>query len=226
MRELLRASLPLHGANVLNFVTHRVDVFFVQAQHGAREVGVYALAVSLAQFLLLASGAFAQPLLPNLAAQTDPTEAGRIAARITRLYLVIALLGAVAVAAVMTWALPLIFGRAFEASVVPLLVLLPGVIAFGATNILISYFFGQGHTGFNLVLALAGLAVTLAGNLTLTPRYGALGAAVTSTLAYAAAGILAVMGLARFSRVSALGALCPRSADFRELAGLLWRFRI
>src|SRR6185503_9003769 len=69
---LLAVSLPMHGNNILQFINQRADVFFVQAWHGSGEVGRYALAVSLAQIVLLIASALAQPLLPRVSAARSP----------------------------------------------------------------------------------------------------------------------------------------------------------
>ena len=223
--ELLQFSMSLHGANVLYYVTQRIDVFFVQAQHGSSEVGIYALAVTLTQILLLASNAFALPLLPSISAQSDPAVATGATSRVVRLYLSLSVIGAIMLAAVMSWALPLVFGVAFAPSLMPMLILLPGVIAFGLTNILISYFFGRGHARYNLALSFSGLIITIVGNMALTPRFGAIGAAITSTIAYTWSGVLALAGLARFGKLTWREIMQPRMSEFREFAGQLRNFR-
>lgn len=224
-RELLRSSLPLHGANVFLFFTHRADVFFIQAQHGSNEVGIYVLATLFPQVLVLGSSAFSLPLLGDVSAQTDAAAAAQAAARVARLFVAAALAGAVVIAATMGWALPMIFGRDFAPSVPPLMVLLPGAVAYGLSGVLVSYFFGRGHAGFNFTLSVVGLVITVIGNLTLTPRHGAIGAAITSTLAYGCSGALALAGLARFGKLTWREMLRPRVSEFNEFAGMLRRFR-
>lgn len=224
-RALFATALPVHGTNILHFLNQRADIFFLQASQGAREVGLYALAVSLAQCLLLASSALAQPLLPRLA-QASPAEAAEIAARLCRLFLTLAVPGAVGLAALGWWAVPAVFGRDFAASLPSLALLLPGVIAFGLTNILISYFVGVDRARLNVAISLGALTATLAGNLTLTPAYGAVGAAGASLLAYGVSGLVSLLAFARISGLPIARALLPDGADLQAAFGLVRALRL
>lgn len=222
---LLATALPVHGTNILHFLNQRADIFFLQASHGAREVGLYALAVSLAQCLLLASSALAQPLLPKLA-HASPAEAAEIAARLCRLFLTLAVPGGLGLTALGWWAIPAVFGRDFSASLPSLAVLLPGVIAFGLTNILISYFVGIDRARLNVAISVAALTVTLVGNLTLTPAYGALGAAGASLLAYGFAGLVSLLAFARISGLPLARTVIPDRNDLQAAFGLVRALRL
>lgn len=222
---LFSAALPVHGTNILHFINQRADVFFLQAFHGTTEVALYALAVSLAQFVLLLSSALAQPLLPNVSAAKTAAEAAAATARACRLFVALGLVAGVILALLAPRLVPLVFGRDFSGSLPALLVLLPGMIAFGLTNIVISYFVGRGRGQVNLWISLAALAVTIAGNLWLTRAYGALGAAVTSTAAYGLAGGLSLGFFLRQAGGSVRRLIWPAAADWRDAFALLARFR-
>lgn len=222
----IAAALPVHATQLVHFLNQRADVFLLQAWHGSREVGLYALAVSLAQIVLLASSALAQPLLPRISSAVSADEANAATARSCRVYIALALLGSAILAAASSWLVPFAFGRDFSASLPSLLILLPGMIGFGLANLLISYFIGIDRQAVNLWIALAVLAVTIAGNFWLTRRLGALGAALTSLAAYGLAGGLAVLSFARVSRTPLLTALWPTRADWRHVLGLPQRLRL
>jgi O-antigen/teichoic acid export membrane protein len=87
-----------------------------------------------------------------------------------------------------------IYGREFLGAVRPLMLLVPGVVAWGAGRILaqfISYNAGRPH--LCTVVALVGAVLNIAGNLYSIPRWGLSGAAVASSLSYAATfGLMAV----------------------------------
>ena len=222
---LLATSLPLHGTNILHLVNQRADVFFVQAGHGADAVGLYTLAVSLAQIVLLASSALAVPLLPQVSAAVSEAEAATAAARTCRIFVTLALTAGAGLAVVAPWGVPAVFGGAFSGSLPALLVLLPGMVAFGLTNLLIAYFVGTGRHRLNLGVAVVTVAVTLLGNAFFTPRFGGLGAAGVSTGAYLLAGALSVGAFARRAHVRWSAAVWPTRADWQDAARLVTRFR-
>jgi O-antigen/teichoic acid export membrane protein len=222
---LLALALPVHGTNILHFFNQRIDLFFVQSYHGSSEVALYALAVSLAQVVLLLSSALAQPLLSQVSTTGDAADTSGLTARTCRMFVALGLAVAAALALGSGWLVPHVFGRDFSGSLPALLVLLPGMIAFGLTNIIISHFVGIGDGRINLWISLAAFVVTLAGNAWLTPRYGALGAAVTSTLAYSVAGGLSVAVFLRRAGGSAVRLLWPGLADWKGAVALVTRFR-
>lgn len=222
---LLAAALPVHGTNLLHFINQRADLFFVQAFHGTAEVALYALAVSLAQFVLLLSSALALPLLPQVSAAGSATEAAALTARACRLFVALGLVSSVALALGGYWIVPLLFGRDFAGSLPALFILLPGLISFGITNIIIAYFVGRDRSQINFWISCAALAITLAGNLWLTRLYGSRGAAITSTAAYGLAGFLSIGLFLRHAGGSARQVLWPAAGDWRAAVALVARFR-
>src|SRR5438094_10032680 len=64
-----------------------------------------------------------------------------------------------------------------------------GLVGFGVDGVLNGFYVGTGRPEFNAYAAVVGLVITLAGDLTLITRYGLMGAAVTSAVAYTAKGL-------------------------------------
>jgi O-antigen/teichoic acid export membrane protein len=222
---LFAFSLPVHATNILHFLNHRADVFFLSAVRGTDEVGIYTLAVSFSQLILLVSSAFAQPLLPLVSVGTDPAATAMIAARICRLYLVLSTVAAVLLALAVPPLVPLVFGRAFGASTLPLLILLPGVVAFGLVNILISYFAGSGRGSLNFGISVISVVVTLGGNAWLAPKLGAIGAALVSFASYGLAAALSGYFFVRCTGLSAARSFLPRGSDWRTASAAVRRFQ-
>jgi O-antigen/teichoic acid export membrane protein len=83
------------------------------------------------------------------------------------------------------FALPLLYGREFSDVVEQSLILLPGVILISIAGVLAQHFSG---TGLPIALPLfwvVGLVSNTIANLMVVPKYGAVGAAVTSAISYA-----------------------------------------
>jgi len=224
-QTILITALPLHTANVLHFLNQRIDVFFVQSARGSAEVGIYALAASLAQFVLLLSSSFALPLLPQISSLRNMQAAAEASAQVCRTYTALGALTAAGLAVTIPFLLPRLFGQAFNSSVPLLLILLPGVIASGLTSILVSYFVGIERPKINLFVALSAAVVTVVGNASLTPRFGAVGAALTSTACYIFSAVVSVSYFARVSGVIWQRLLWPDAADWRAILKLAGRFR-
>ncbi|HMD10845.1 MAG TPA: polysaccharide biosynthesis C-terminal domain-containing protein, partial [Marmoricola sp.] len=80
--------------------------------------------------------------------------------------------------------LRLLYGAAFESGVRPAQVLLLGMLLSGASGVASGYLYGRGRPGLNSLGLGLGLVATVALDLALIPPYGALGAAVASSVAY------------------------------------------
>jgi O-antigen/teichoic acid export membrane protein len=193
LRTVLAFASPCYLGNLAQFLNYRLDVFIVSFFVGIEGVGLYTLAVSLAQLIWLVSNAAATVLLPRVASLQQPwAETALQTARITRLVFDVSVLLAILIALLAQPLLPLVYGQAFQRSTGALLLLLPGIAIFSIVNVLASYLAGVGNPQLNVVVALAGLAITLVLDFGLIPRLGITGAAIASTVSYTASTILTI----------------------------------
>ncbi len=222
-REVLAYSLPSYLANVVQFLNYRLDIFFVSFFVGIAGVGLYTLAVGIAQLLWLVSGAASQVLLPNVAASTDRGAAQQRTARISRLSLWLSMVLAVGVLLVGDALLPLVFGVAFRESAQALLWLLPGVVVFSVANVIGSYLAGIGKPHLNLAVALVGLVATIALDFALIPWWGIVGAAVASSVSYLVTTAAIVALFVRETRLPAVSTLLLTGDDLTLIVATMRR---
>ena len=115
----------------------------------------------------------------------------------------------------------------FLPAVLPALILLPGVILFGFGTLLGNIFTGYARPQEITKSAAISCAVTIALDLFLIPRYGAIGAAAASTAAYAAGALWMLFSYLGFSKTPAAEMLVVRREDFQayrdRLSGIFKR---
>lgn len=223
LREVTRYALPLYLANLAQYLGYRLDIFFVGYLIGVRGVGLYALAVNIAQLLWLVSGAVAQVLLPNIAASDDLAAARERTARIARIILGLNLLFAIGIATVGAALFPLVFGAAFAESVPAIQWLLPGIVAFSVTNVISSYNIGIGKPRRSLWVALVNLATMILLDVILIPAYGIVGASIASTAAYILATFVIISIFIRETGLAPRQVLLMTAADVALLRELMLR---
>ena len=85
--------------------------------------------------------------------------------------------------------IPLIFSSDFAGTILPFIILLPGVIIFTLTTILAAYFAGINRQDINLKISFFCFFTILLGDLFLVPAFGIKGAAVASCIGYSLSGI-------------------------------------
>ncbi len=223
LSEVITYSLPSYLANMAQFLNYRLDIFFVSYFVGVKGVGLYSLAVGIAQLLWLVSGATSQVLYPDVAASADQVSAQQRTARVTRLSLWLSIVLAGGLALGGNVLLPLVYGAAFRESVPALMWLLPGVTFFSITNVMGSYFAGIGKPHLNLVASLVGLIVTVALDLMLIPWLGIIGAAIASSMSYLATTLTNVAIFVRETTIPAAHVLLITRDDLSLISTMIWR---
>lgn len=220
---LVRASvlfgLKMHPGLVAYWANLSLDRLIVNYFLGAYAVGLYGVAGSLGELMWQIPAAIAIALLPRAVGSDSAT--GEAAARAARLATALVALGCAGTAAVAPLLVPALFGREFSPAVPALLMLLPGVIMFTPGKVLTAYLIAQGHQQAMSYASGAGLAVTLALDMLLIPRWGIVGAAAASTAAY---GVTSAVNTAWFLRVSMIGmkdVTLVRLEDFCSLIALV-----
>jgi O-antigen/teichoic acid export membrane protein len=121
-----------------------------------------------------------------------------------------------ALALVVPWGLPLLYGRPFAPAVPLFLLLLPGVAALATCSILGAFLAGVGRIRTTLGISAAGLALNALLNLLLIPRYGASAAAAVSSVTYGFQAVLLARAAARITGARPLDLLTSASP------GLIW----
>ncbi len=170
-------------ANAVFFLVTRVDFWILNYFKGETQLGIYALSSRIGQMFLVFPALFAGVVLPSITAKKISAESlqsmFRILNSLNLLFMSILSLFA-------SWLIPFMFGGEFSGSVIPLILLLPGIFFLSSQTLLAAYFAGIGKPSTNLYSTLISLAIVLIMDFILIPVYGAIGAATASTIAYAA----------------------------------------
>jgi O-antigen/teichoic acid export membrane protein len=199
-RLLARLAVTMGGVQVINLVSYRIELFVLDRYEGLDDVGIYSIAMQAAEAMWLIAAAVANAVTAPAVHETE-RGAARIVGRGSLRALLITAGVAVVVGIAAPFAIPLIFGDAFEDASKPLLLLLPGVVAYAPVTVLVVYLsVRRGRPELSLAVAVVGMVVTLAAALLLIPEHGTTGAAIASTIGYAAGGILAWVFFGRLSR--------------------------
>jgi O-antigen/teichoic acid export membrane protein len=209
LRRMIGYGLKFHVSILAGIIIIRADLLVVNHFRGAAEAGAYSVASQFALLLMLLPGVIATLLFPRVTAEYDAR--GEITCRVTRyttFILFLCCIGAVPLSLL----LPLIYGPAFAQSTGLLLILLPGVYLIGLESVLVQHFNALGLPLAIPVYWIVTLVLNLILVFTLVPRFGAQGAAIASTISYAA--IFALVALhfhtntgRSFSEVFVLGSL-------------------
>jgi O-antigen/teichoic acid export membrane protein len=219
LKRSLGYGWKAHVGNILAFLNYKADVFLANLFLGPAAVGVYVIAVALAEKLWLISQAVSTVLLPRLAQLSrDDAKRKQLTPLIARWLLLITAMAALVLAWLAHTLIDVVFGSEYAAAVLPLWILLPGMVLMAVYRVLANDIAARGRPELNMLVALAVVVVNLAANLILIPWLGLAGAAAATTIAYA---LSLVMGLKFYRRLSGndwQDALCLTLDDARWLA--------
>lgn len=173
-------------ANVAQLLKYRIHLYIIMAYIGPKELGIYVNAIALAEGVWIISRSIAIVQFSKVANEKSDQESRKITLQYTWISVV---LSAVAMAVLMfipdaffTW----IFGKDFTGIHDILAYLAVAVIALAASNLFSHYFSGIGRNHINFIGSTIGLAVTAGLGYWLIPEYGLKGAAMASSIAFAA----------------------------------------
>ncbi len=186
-RALLRDSWPLIFSNIAIVIYMRVDQVMLGNMQTNTELGVYSVVVLIAEAAYIVPMIVMPSLLPDIVAARQTSEP-LFYERLDHLYRLMAFLGyAVALPLLLLsgWLVPFLFGPDYVAGGPMLAVLaLAGIFTFmgvARTAFLVAMNWNKTHLATVFTSCLLNIAL----NFVLIPRYGALGAAVASLIAYA-----------------------------------------
>ena len=208
MGGLLKFGSVWYGRNLATSLNYRLDALLVFCFQGAYAAGLYAVAVSLAELLQYLPNSIDAVLFPDVS-QGALIAVEERTIRLSRLTVLITATGGLLLGLLGYPIMRLLFGVAFTAGYPALLLLLPGMLVLGQSKVIFSEMLGRGYARYPALASWISLLVTVALDFLLIPRWGILGAALASTLAYT---VSAAAGAWYYRRLTGIGA--------RELYGI------
>jgi len=193
---LVRYGLASSFTVMLQMTERKIDMFMLgyllAPEVVAAQVGLYSVAVSLAELPRNIAMAVSTVLLPKISAADHATNRRNVP-RVSRMLIALNIAFAVVLVATAYPLIILFYGRAFAGSYLPFAILLPGVVFAGVWNVFSTEMVGTGRplrlsmfSGFTLVLNVVLNAIAI-------PRWGIVGAAATSGITYSLLALLLIL---------------------------------
>lgn len=188
---------------ILIFLTaslYHIDIIFLRLLTGDQATGYYKAALVVAEFLWFVPNVLQMVLLHSsseLWSNDRIDRITRLASQTTRYNLSLVLLLMIGLAALAHDFIPIYYGPEFDAAVLPLLLLLPGVLGFALARPIFAI--GQGKGQLHILIMATGTAslVNLCLNALLIPSYGMTGAAIATSIGYGSMLVLHILAARR-----------------------------
>ena len=218
-RELTRAGAPIQFGLLGMFVGSEGGAFVLNASLDVAAVGIYSVALSVSRLVLQISIALRTALQPRLVGSEQDSAA--ITAAVTRHGVLWMVLVAVALAVGSPLA-PVVFTRDFSQVGPVLVLLLPGMVAYGVWQLIASHLLRIGRRGF-----LAGVAwffgvTSIALQAIGAQLFGLAGVATGLSIAYVVAAVVVLVAFVQLSG-RPVRELLPAPGDLAFYVGLTRR---
>jgi O-antigen/teichoic acid export membrane protein len=216
-RHSLTFGVKSHIGSVMALGNYRLDQWLLGSIAGARELGLYSVAVAWSEALFFLPTALAAVQRPDLV-RGSLREAGDSAALIFRAAVIVTIPLGAAMILLAPFLCVTVFGEDFRGSIDDLRVLVPGAFGIIAMKLMANALTARNKPGLASTAMTVAFAVTIALDIILIPDHGGLGAAIASTVAYVTAGTVAAVFAARALEIGAR-AFVPQRNDFAWLWG-------
>lgn len=178
-------GLRAHLSNVITFLNYRVALYLVSFLLDPTAAGKYALSIQLAEVMWLIASAASVVVFPESAAHNSSPAAlqamvRRVALSVFKITCAMAVLGGGLAPFVIPW----VFGRDYAGSVVPFMILLPGIVTWSYMSVIANSLAGMGCQRVNILGALLSFTLNSIGCRLAIPVFGVHGAALASTIAF------------------------------------------
>lgn len=225
-RQMLHYGLRAQVAIIAVYLLLRADIFLLNlwGPGGAASVGLYSVAVLLAERIWTFSTITGQVIMPRIASWQGETERQTLLTLvILRVTVWFGLLICLALLLLGEWFIVLLYGPEFRSAVEPLFWLLPGIFLFNIARVAGPDIAGRGYIGINATISGIAFVLNLGANALLIPRYDMNGAAMATSLAYGFSGVAAVIVFCRISGAHWYQVWLPTADDLALLRRVLGR---
>lgn len=187
-KEILVRLLKMGILYSLSFfiiqLNYRVDIILLENLTDLKEVGLYSLAVGLAEQLWQVPHAVSLIIFARTAGAQDLTLVTAQTLRLTRLSFLLALALSGFLMLLAPWLVPLIFGQEFSQSILMLQIIIPGIVFLVIYRVLSGQMAGMGKPQVSIYIFAPALLLNVLLNYLLIPEYGGAGAALASNFSY------------------------------------------
>ena len=214
MKSMVRLGAVFALSIFILQLNYRIDIILLKKYSSLEQVGLYSLAVQIAEQLWYVPYAVDTIVLTRSANATDEKFVSKTVASIFRVSFLIGLFGCLLIFVLAPPLLPIIFGEEFKGSVHMLQTILPGMMFLIAFRILNSRLSGMGKPQIAIYTFIPALIINVLLNLIWIPRFGGMGAVWATNISYAFGAVLFTMIYLRITKMSLIEMLTFRKSDF------------
>jgi len=221
-RDMLRYGIKSYIACLLFYFINRFDQILVNYFVGIAQAGIYSVAVQCAEFLLILPVSIGAILFQRVSSSRE--DKGELTAKVSRHTIFVLLIICMLTAVFSHYIIKILFGARFLPSVIPFLILIPGIFFLSLESIYMNDLAGRGLPPVTYITPAIGLIINIALNLILIPRVGVAGASIAASITYFIMFSISAAYLCRVINKRFSDLFLPNPKEFGDIAQQLISF--
>ncbi|WP_202079432.1 flippase [Caldalkalibacillus salinus] len=199
LKDSLKYGFKSHLSNILAFLNYRVDMLLISFFLGPLPVGIYNVAINIAERLWIISKPVATVMFPRVSSSSEK-EQNNLTAVVSRNVLFLSIIAGIVLYILSDIVIYLLFGEAYLDASLVIKILLPGITVFSCERILSNSLAGKGKPEMNLYTSIFTVICNITLNVILIPIYGLNGAAFSTSASYVLSFIIKIVIYAHFTK--------------------------
>jgi O-antigen/teichoic acid export membrane protein len=220
IRKILKFGTKSHIGNVLKDLSYRADILIISYFLTPSSVGLYVVAVTMAEVIWKLPDAIGSVLLPRIAGMSS-AEAKDFTPRACRIIILPLCVVCFTILLFSDKLILLVLGPQYAQSINVLMLLTPGIMMLSIWKILANDLIGQGYPGLYSVTSGLALVTMISLDFLLIPIYGINGAAIASTLSYAITTVSIVVIYLWISKNTFASIIIPTKSDINLYVNII-----
>ncbi|MDG1477726.1 MAG: polysaccharide biosynthesis C-terminal domain-containing protein [Vicingaceae bacterium] len=216
IKPFYKYIFPVFISLIINFLNYRLDIWLVAYYDGNIQLGIYVLAVNFAQFILLYSKIIGGVMMPYLS-EDDEVQRRKYFTTYSRINFTSVIFIVTVLALLGDWLLVFLYGEEFTNSGIPFNILLIGMVFTAMSQLFSIMLFSKGKSNIALIANSIGLFATVILDVLLIPKYGIVGAAIATSLAYFCLFLFLLYNLLVKEKIKIGELFIVKKADFTQI---------
>ncbi|MCB0803328.1 MAG: polysaccharide biosynthesis C-terminal domain-containing protein [Flavobacteriales bacterium] len=223
-KDAFQYGFFIQSASIFQLLNYRISYFILDLYSGRASLGLYSAGVQLSEALLLPGKSIAVVQYARISKKKNEAYAQRITLLFMKLSILLTGIGTFVLLLLPSSFLTWLLGDSFFQIKSTIFAMSLGIIALSAEIILSHYFSGTGRQKKNSTSSFIGLSLTLIFAYLLIPTYGAVGAALTSSIAFSGMLIYLFVLMNKHKGVH-FSQFLPQQKDWILIRRILLRYR-
>ena len=225
IRKMLSLGLVYALALLVINLNYRIDIILLDNLSSAFETGIYSKGVSVTEYLWQIPMLLSTVVFARSAVSKDDRAFSLKVAQLLRLSFLAIGLVAFALFLLSKFVIILMYGESFKGSIMVLNMLLPGVLLLTIFKVINMDLSGKGKPWVSLKAMIPALMINVVLNIVFIPKYGAVGAALASTISYSFAALLFIYFYSRVIKIPILELIKYKRSDFQPVIQLIKKLK-